>query len=115
MKNLQDLSFPFSDNDHLFMRTDESSKKTRRETVSEKHKIILLIGDNLNDFSEVLEKKIITDLFEVVYKLKEDFGNRFIVLPNAVYGEWEGAIYDYDFSKTADEKFELRHNHLQSF
>lgn len=115
LKNLQDLSFPFSDNDHLFMRTDESSKKTRRETVSEKHKIILLIGDNLNDFSEVFEKKSITDRFELVDKLKEDFGNRFIVLPNAVYGEWGGAIYDYDFSKTADEKFELRHNHLQSF
>jgi len=115
LKNLQDLSFPFSDNGHLFMRTDESSKKARRETVSEKHKIILLIGDNLNDFSEVFEKKSITDRFELVDKFKEDFGNRFIVLPNAVYGEWEGAIYDYDFSKTADEKFELRHNHLQSF
>jgi 5'-nucleotidase (lipoprotein e(P4) family) len=115
LKNLKSLDFPFAQNDHLFMKTDESSKKARRDVVSETRKIILLIGDNLNDFSEVFEKKSVSERFELTDENQQEFGKRFIVLPNAMYGEWEGALYNYDFSKNNIEKQELRNEHLKKF
>jgi len=115
LKNLQSLEFPFAQNDHLFMKTDKSSKKSRRGLVSETRKIILLIGDNLNDFSEVFEKKSIPERLDLTDKMQKDFGHRFIVLPNAMYGAWESALYDYDYSKSEAEKSEARRQHLIGF
>ncbi|MCD4683541.1 MAG: 5'-nucleotidase, lipoprotein e(P4) family [Bacteroidales bacterium] len=115
LKNLKSLGFPNAENKYLMLKTDESSKKGRRDMVSETCKIIMLIGDNLNDFSEVFEKKSIPERFELTDKMKKDFGSRFIVLPNAMYGEWEGALYDYDYSKSETEKSEIRHKKLISF
>ena len=115
LKNLQNVEFPFATNGHLLLRTDSSSKKARRDKVSETHTIILLIGDNLNDFSEVFEKKSIPERFELTDKMQKEFGNKFIVLPNVMYGEWEGALYDYDYTISNESKSHLRHSHLEKF
>ena len=115
LKNLQDLNFPFAENDHLLMKTDESSKKSRRDLVSKTRKIILFLGDNLNDFSEVFEKKTVPERFEITDNMQNEFGKHFIVLPNAMYGEWEGALYEYDYTISGEEKNKLRHKYLQSF
>ena len=115
LQNLKNLGFPFADMDHIYLRTDTSGKKARRDIVSKTYDISLLIGDNLNDFSEIFEHKPIAERFEMTDKMKEEFGKRFIVLPNAVYGEWEGAIYDYDYKKPEAEKSKARYMHLQGF
>ena len=115
LKNLKMLGFPNAENKYLMLKTDESSKKDRRDLVSENNKIILLIGDNLNDFSEVFEKKSISERFELTDKNQQEFGKRFIVLPNAMYGEWEGALYDFDYSQSTSQKNELRMKHLSDF
>ena len=55
----------------------------------------MLIGDNLDDFTSAFEKKSVADRFAEVEKARTEFGSRFIVLPNAMYGTWENAIYEY--------------------
>jgi len=32
------------------------------------------------------------------------FGSKFIVLPNAMYGDWEGALYNYQYNLTPQQK-----------
>ena len=115
LSNLVSIGFPDADNDHLLLQTDESSKKARREKIAGNHWIVLLIGDNLNDFSEVFEKKLIPERFELTDSLKSEFGNRFIVLPNAMYGDWESALYNYDYKGSADERADLRRSKLTGF
>jgi 5'-nucleotidase (lipoprotein e(P4) family) len=115
LNNLISLGFPNADNEHLLMQTDQSSKKTRREKVAENHFIIMLIGDNLNDFSEVFEKKLIPERFEMTDSLKNEFGNRFIVLPNAMYGDWEAAVYKYMYPSNPADKSELMKKALSKF
>jgi len=115
LANLIKVGFPNADYDHLLLRTAESSKKARREIVLETYQIIMLVGDNLNDFSEVFEKLGISDRFAITDTYKAEFGNKFIVLPNPMYGEWEGAIYDYDYSIPNKKKSELRIKHLKGF
>lgn len=115
LRNLKMLGFPNAEDKYLMLKKDESSKKGRRDIVSETNTIIMLIGDNLNDFSEVFENKSVAERFKVTDDMKTEFGKHFIVLPNAMYGEWEGALYDYDYSQSTAKKDELRKQHLIDF
>ena len=54
------------------------------------------MGDNLDDFSNAFERKSVIERFNEVDKDRELWGKRFIVLPNAMYGTWESAIYNYE-------------------
>jgi 5'-nucleotidase (lipoprotein e(P4) family) len=65
---------------------------------------VLLIGDNLNDFSNLFEKKSSDEREKIVNNFSAQFGNRFIVLPNPVYGDWESSLYHYDYSLTMAQK-----------
>ena len=49
------------------------------------------MGDNLGDFSEVFELDNTGERNARVDEMKKMFGGKFIVLPNAMYGNWEGA------------------------
>src|ERR1700704_4200945 len=53
LQNLQRFGFPNADNAHLFVRQNTSGKEERRQLVSATHHIILLLGDNLSDFSSL--------------------------------------------------------------
>ncbi len=93
MKNMKELNFPCVDSAHFMLKTSVSSKKQRRAMVAKDYNILLLIGDNLNDYSEIYEKRNQNLAFDIVDKNKADFGTKFIILPNPMYGEWENAIY----------------------
>jgi len=112
--NLKTLGFPDVSAETVFIKTTESSKEARRQTILQKYRIALLIGDNLDDLSNVFERKPIDARFAEVDKLREMFGRKFIVLPNAMYGTWENAIYEYGRLSEA-QKTEKRANALESY
>ncbi|HUQ33125.1 MAG TPA: 5'-nucleotidase, lipoprotein e(P4) family [Pyrinomonadaceae bacterium] len=117
-ENLKKLGFPNVSDQTLLVRTDAktSSKEPRRQSVSSKYRIVLLMGDNLNDFAEVFEQsKTVADRLAAVERNKAEFGKRFIVLPNAMYGDWESAIYDYNFKLTDEEKAAKRKSRLKTY
>jgi 5'-nucleotidase (lipoprotein e(P4) family) len=86
--NLKDKGFPFADSIHLVLKTDVSSKKGRRNAIGEKYDILLLIGDNLADFDDVFDNRGEDLAFGAVKNNMNEFGNRFIILPNPMYGPW---------------------------
>jgi len=93
VKNLDSLGFAFAKKEYMLFKQDVSSKKARRDQISQKYEIVMLIGDNLNDLSEVFENRGVDWGVSVTEQNKKEFGNRFIVLPNPMYGEWEKNIY----------------------
>lgn len=95
LKNLQKFNFPYSDDAHLILKQGGSSKEARRQQVMKDHDVILLIGDNLTDFSSVWDKKDVAQRLAAVQQQSAQFGSRFIILPNPVYGDWENALYQY--------------------
>lgn len=116
--NLKKLGFPDVSGETLLVRTDavSSSKEPRRLAVSARHRIVLLVGDNLNDFAEVFDKsRTVADRVAAVEQNKDQFGTRFIVLPNVMYGDWESAVYGYDSKLTEDEKAAKRKAHLKTY
>ena len=112
--NLKAVGFPDVSDETVLVRATESGKEPRRQTVSAKHRIVLMMGDNLNDFSNVFERKSVADRFSEVDKVKDIWGRQFIVLPNAMYGDWEGAIYEYGRLSEV-EKTQKRLSALESY
>jgi 5'-nucleotidase (lipoprotein e(P4) family) len=93
--NLKSVGFNDISAENVVLRDKDSTKEPRRDAISAKYRIVLLMGDNLDDFSNVFEKKSVIDRFAEVDKAHALWGKKFIVLPNAMYGTWENAIYDY--------------------
>lgn len=115
MKNMRDLGFPQVEEKNFMFRTTESGKESRRQLVAKNHHITMLIGDNLNDFSEAFENTSVAERAIITEKMQREFGRRFIVLPNPMYGDWEGALYNYKYSITDSAKMALRRQWLESF
>lgn len=114
MDNLKAVGFPDVSDETMLLQTAESNKEARRKIVLAKHRIVLLVGDNLNDFAENFEKKSVADRFAETEKDKDLFGSRYIVLPNAMYGAWESSIYD-NKRLTEAEKTQKRRDLLESY
>jgi 5'-nucleotidase (lipoprotein e(P4) family) len=115
LNNLLRFQFPFADNHHLVVRGSNSGKEDRRKQVAATHTIILLLGDNLSDFSSLFDKKTEAERDHNVQTHAAEFGNRFIVLPNANYGGWEDAIYENSRNWTLAQKDSLLKLRLKTY
>ncbi|MNY71513.1 hypothetical protein D3C86_2098730 [compost metagenome] len=73
------------------------------------------MGDNLNDHAEVYEKKPVDERFAETDKAKEQWGHRYIVLPNAFYGEWENALYNYQRNLSIEQRKKILMDLLKGF
>ena len=114
IKNLLKLGFPNADNAHVLLRNNDSNKQPRRDIVLSKFNVVLLMGDNLIDFLDVFRKKTISERYSSVDSLRTEFGKRFIILPNPMYGEWEKTIYGGTRKIDPEKKQELRIKALQN-
>lgn len=113
LENLRKAGFPFADDAHLMTRDNTSDKQARRDAVLEKYDIVMLLGDNLGDFESIFDSSNETVRNEAVKKFSNEFGNKFIVLPNPNYGTWEKAMNGgYPSLKVRDEKL---HNQLRTY
>ena len=102
--NLKKLGFPQVTSESVLMKTDKSSKQPRRDMVAESFDIVLFMGDNLIDFSDVFEQNSIETRKEAVDENSKLFGNRFIILPNFMHGAWIKAVYDYERNLDYEQK-----------
>ena len=74
------------------VKINSSDKEPRRQQILEKYNVLLLCGDNLSDFSNVFYREG-KNTKEQVDALHAQFGKKFIVLPNPMYGDWEKPLY----------------------
>jgi 5'-nucleotidase (lipoprotein e(P4) family) len=113
--NLAKYGFPFADDKHVIVRENSSSKEARRQKVSQTHEIVLLLGDNLSDFSAAFDKKTEAERQQNVSNNAAEFGKRFIVLPNTGYGDWESALFDYNYKRTPAQKDSIYLSKVKGF
>lgn len=113
--NLQRVGAPQADAAHVLLKQrGEKGKEARRLQVARTHDIVLLFGDNLGDFSG-FEGQSVTGRAQMVDKQRNEFGRKLIVFPNPMYGDWEGAIYQYNSRIPDLEKAKLRKDMLEPF
>lgn len=94
LDNLRKFDLPDVDAAHLFLVDGTGSSKERRRTyIRNRYNVILLLGDNLGDFSAVFDDADAAGRNRQVIHERENFGSRFILFPNAMYGAWEDVLY----------------------
>lgn len=114
MENLQKEGIPVQDRSHfLFLEDGMKSKESRRQKVNESTNLIMLFGDNLVDFAE-FSKTSHPDRKQLLDELHEEFGRKFIVFPNPMYGSWESALYEGKYP-AAKEQIRRRDAALKTF
>jgi len=70
---------------------DGSDKSSRRQSVAANYRVLLLIGDNFEDFIAGTRTSV-ADRAALLQKYESFWGRKWIVLPNPTYGSWEGAL-----------------------
>jgi 5'-nucleotidase (lipoprotein e(P4) family) len=105
LKNLKLYNLPNADDLHLLLKQTTSSKEARRLQVIRSYQIILLCGDNLSDFDALYDNHPSEEKrMAATEKLAKQFGNRYIVIPNAGYGDFEGAFFNFNYKLTTAQK-----------
>lgn len=116
IRNLKNEGFPAVDENHLFMRAgDSSSKEERRQKIIKKYHVSLFVGDDIQDFSAVFENKSVAERFALTDSLRAEFGRKFLVLPNPIYGSWDKTLFHNYKDQEILNKNKIRTEHLDNF
>jgi 5'-nucleotidase (lipoprotein e(P4) family) len=134
INNLKNLGFTGANENSLLLKgeftqivdgQENNSKELRRQAITQgkadgiSYQIVLLLGDNLNDFDDKAGKTN-EQRRSYVDSIKNKYGVSngeitYIVLPNPMYGAWESGMYnpkifnkDKWFEMTPSEKNEQR-------
>lgn len=115
VNNLKKLGFPNVSESTVLLRSDSRSKSERRNSISDGHEVIMLIGDNLSDFNDEFEVKISEERINYTNQMRDNFGTKLIVLPNPNYGDWEsnGLFGGESFDNI--EKDSIRKSNIKSY
>ena len=93
LQSLQAAGFPYADAEHLTVLRETSNKEAVQDSIRENHEVVVMLGDNLNDFSR---KFYVTDVSErknLVHSEQARFGQDYIIFPNPTDGHWIRAIF----------------------
>ena len=97
LRNLQRLGFPLDPaQDTLLVRGERpewqpSDKGPRRDHVASRYRVLLTLGDDLNDFVNAHDKTR-EERDALVRSNTDKWGSTWLILPNPMYGSWERAL-----------------------
>ena len=117
VRNLRDRFGPMITGEEVLTKDEQpdwtGDKTSRRTYIGSTHRVLLLIGDNFNDFVYLgegsPEERVIAARKYLGY-----WGEKWIMLPNPMYGDWEQALYGYDRTMGDAMKLNSKYNHLDT-
>jgi 5'-nucleotidase (lipoprotein e(P4) family) len=97
LRSLRRLGVPLADpaNQLLCKRVadEPSDKGPRRAVLATRFRILLLIGDDLNDFLSITKpQQEPAARYEIVAANHRFWGERWFIIANPMYGSWDGAL-----------------------
>ena len=106
--NIKSLGLPFdNDMDVLLMKNEKgwgSDKTSRRDLIRKDFRVIQIFGDQLDDFIPVTESaKSMNERKILIDKYADMWGEKWYMLINPMYGEWEEALYEHCWSCYPEE------------
>lgn len=91
LKNFKDVGINVKKESMIFM-DQEWSKENRRLDVLKKYDVVMLVGDNLHDFNKAFNDVDSDTRIKLVHEMSKEFGVKYIILPNPLYGDWEKSL-----------------------
>ena len=94
LKNLIDQGLSATDDTLMVVGENgwTSDKTARRAAVAKTHRILLLVGDDMNDFVSTA-KLTPEQRVNLARTHAARWGQRWVLIPNPLYGSWERALY----------------------
>ena len=92
LTHMKSLNFPQVDDAHVLLNSGDSNKEPRFTEIEKSYNVVVYLGDSMHDFpigmygQDSAGRKAITD------EKRADFGKKYIVLPNPMYGSWMGGM-----------------------
>ncbi|MEM1305501.1 MAG: HAD family acid phosphatase, partial [Planctomycetota bacterium] len=110
VENLKRLGYPLRpETDRVLMQDRSYATQEYRNELSRTHRVLLVIGDNLDDFSSGGSwGRSRHERRAVVTGHADYFGSKWIVVPNPMYGFWKDALVDYRISAARESKIEQK-------
>ncbi|MBS0214940.1 MAG: 5'-nucleotidase, lipoprotein e(P4) family [Proteobacteria bacterium] len=117
--NLAALGFPLKD-DSVFLglgtfvqdcEQNGSEKLCRRKLVGQKYRVLMQFGDQLGDFVQVLSNTPV-DRQALADKYAGWWGERWFMLPNPSYGNWEPALFNNNWRQSRDARRKAKRDAL---
>ena len=101
--NIKALGLPLdNDRDVLLMKNEKSwasDKTSRRDLIKKDFRVIQIFGDQLDDFIPMEETATSIDSRKaLIDKYASMWGEKWYMLINPMYGEWEEALYEHCWS-----------------
>ena len=110
LDQLQYLKFPYADEQHLTVYRESSNKMPSKKAISESHELVLILGDNLNDYKRDYYVKDVDERFDIMSDDRDDYGDKFIILPNPTDGHWVRAMFGTSEPEPNDENLMILQN-----
>ena len=106
--NIKSLELPLdNDVDVLLMKNEKgwtSDKTSRRDLISKDYRVIQIFGDQLDDFMPLQDTATtINNRKMLIDNHSNMWGEKWYMLINPMYGEWEEALYDHCWSCFPEE------------
>ncbi len=103
LAHLKHLNFPYANEENLFVFRESSDKSPAREKIEESFEVALMLGDNLNDYRRDYYVKDVDERRRLMERDRDDWGTKFILLPNPTDGHWVRAIFGDSEPAPTDE------------
>ncbi|MBD63086.1 MAG: hypothetical protein CMD68_03290 [Gammaproteobacteria bacterium] len=112
-QNFNNLGIPWDQTiESILMRGENnwsSDKGPRRAFVGNEYRVLLMVGDNLGDFVDSKNNNLSpSNRKNIVEEYDDYWGVKWFMLQNVAYGDWEGALYNFDYSLSPDEVHNTR-------
>lgn len=106
-KNLEALGLPLEGQQHLLLNdgTPSTRKTVQRASVATQYRVLLLVGDDLNDFVNGAKSDSETRR-ALVGEHGGRWGREWVVLSNSMFGSWAASLYGFDHSLSRDERLD---------
>lgn len=90
-----------------------SDKSSRRREVASRYRVLLVIGDDFNDFTAAA-RGTEEQRREAVDRSAGLWGTKWLILPNATYGSWERVVTGTDPNLTEQQRLQKKLNRLNT-
>jgi acid phosphatase len=102
LRNLERLGLPTADDASTLLLRSGGGKAGHRRKIATRYRVLLVLGDNLDDFVEGSQAPA-DERRRKARQYADYWGSKWIILPNAMYGHWEAAFFDFDYKLPRSE------------
>jgi 5'-nucleotidase (lipoprotein e(P4) family) len=96
-RNLSRLKYPLDDQKDSLIMDGGWPNHDKRELIAKGYRITLIISDSLGDFMHDTEKDAVTRR-EMAAHYADNWGLKWFLIPNPMYGHWEYSFHKYDYN-----------------